>query len=177
MMTGQIELFRDSKKTRNLFLKSAGLCIILALAAVYSLGVFDGIIKIKLAVVSCAILVIMLFFLISSLLKLKDKAALVVINSRGISGSTTPVSKAFGEIVWPDVQDIQLEKVSGDTLVAFTVENDRKYADRLSKSYRGMAYKKEIDKYVIMYTASEIETDAPKLFDLVNQYWVANKSK
>lgn len=170
-MKDQIELFRDSKKSKNLFIRSAGICIVLAAAALYSLGVFDGIIKVKLAVGSSVFLLIMLWLLISSLLKLKDKSALIKINAKGITGSTTALSKAFGEIEWVDVADIQLQKVSGDTLVAFLIQNNHKYEGRLSRSFRGMAYKKDMDKYLIMYTASEIEIDAEKLFDLVTGYW------
>ncbi|KGE13345.1 STM3941 family protein [Sphingobacterium deserti] len=170
-MTRQIEIFRDSRKSRSLFIKTTALCVILAATAVYSVGVFDHVVKIKLAVVSCALLLIMLFMLVGSLRRLKDKSALVRINAKGISGTTTPLSKAFGEIEWGDVVDIQLQKVSGDTLVAFVIQDHPKYEKRLSKSFRSMAFKKETNHYVIMFTASEIETDADTLFDQAQQYW------
>ncbi len=173
-MTEQIEIFRDSTKSKNLFIKTTALCIVLAIVAAYSLGIFDQVLKIKLAAGSCVLLVIMLVMLIGALLRLKDRSALVTLNAKGISGTTTPLSKAFGEIEWLDVIDIQLRKVSGDTLVAFVIQNHPKYEGRLSKSFRGMAYQKETDQYIIMYTASEIETDAETLFDQVTQYWRAN---
>ena len=167
----QIEIYRDSKKSRNLFIKTTALCAVLAAMAVYSFGVFDHVIKIKLAVISSALLLIMLFLLIGSLRQLKDKSPLVKINAKGISGTTTPLSKAFGEIEWSDVVDMELQKVGGDTLVAFVIQNHPKYEKRLSKSFRSMAYQKNTDHYVIMYTASEIEADADTLFDQAHQYW------
>ncbi|TDS12174.1 STM3941 family protein [Sphingobacterium paludis] len=170
-MTEQIEIFRDSKKSKKLFIRSIVLCLVLAGMAVYSFGVFDRVIKIKLAVVSCALLLVMLFMLVGALRQLKDKSALVKINAKGISGKTTPLSKAFGEIEWSDVVDMELRKVGGDTLVAFIIQEHPKYERRLSKSFRSMAYQKDSKHYVIMYTASEIETDAETLFDQAIHYW------
>ncbi|WP_437917952.1 STM3941 family protein [Sphingobacterium sp. LRF_L2] len=118
-MKEEIQLYRDVRKSKNLFLKTTGICVVLAATLIYGLGVFDHVLKVKLVVGSALILAIMLFLLINALLKLRDKSPLIRINSNYIVGNTTLLSKAFGEIEWSDVEDIHLEKVAGDTLVVF----------------------------------------------------------
>lgn len=164
-------LYRNAEKTKKLFLYVAAVTILLALVLIYSLGVFDGIFKTKPAVISGAILLIMLFLSFKTFAGVRDKAPLIELDGTGFYGKTTPLSKAFGRVEWIDVTDIQLQKTGGDTLVITTVTNTEKYAGRLSKMMWKMAFDDQRSELNLMYSASEIDIDAKQLHDLFLSYW------
>ncbi|WP_433832236.1 STM3941 family protein [Flavobacterium anhuiense] len=170
-MNEEINLYRNAKKTRNLILYASTISIVLAMLFLYSIGTFDGIFKTKPAVISGAILLIMLFLTFKSLASVRDKSPLIHMDSNGFSGKTTPLSKAFGRVEWVDVTDIELQKLGGDTLVVVTVDNADKYNGRLSKMMWKMAYDEQNSKLNLMYSASEIDIDAAKLYDLFAKHW------
>ncbi|MDP5201978.1 STM3941 family protein [Flavobacterium sp. DG2-3] len=170
-MNEETNLYRNTKKTRNLLLYASGISVLLAIAFLYGIGTFDGIFKVKLSIASGAILLIMLVLTFKMLASVKDKSPLIQIDSNGFSGRTTPVAKAFGRIEWQDVTDVQLNKVGGDTLVAVTIDNITKYEGRVSKFLWKMAHDEQNSRVNIMYSASEVDIDAKALYDLFLSYW------
>jgi hypothetical protein len=170
-MKKEIQLYRNSQKTKKLLFTSLGVCIILLLVIMYSAGIFDGELKIKPLVFSAAVFLIMLILLVKSVLSLNDKSPLIELNQQSFYGKTTPMSKSFGIVNWEDVADIQLEKTGGDTLVVVTINNPEKYEGRLSKMLWNMALNKETNQLTLMYSASEIDVDSNELFNLFHKSW------
>ncbi|WP_437918294.1 hypothetical protein [Sphingobacterium sp. LRF_L2] len=68
-----------------------------------------------------------------------------------------------------------LKKLRGIPWLFFTVKDGSKYDGRLSAYFRKMSYDHVNKRYRIMYTVSEIQGDAQQLFELVTEYWEANK--
>lgn len=174
-MKEETKLYRNAKKTRNLFLYVGAITILLAILFLYCTGIFDGELKIKPAVISGAFLLIMLFLSLKSLAGIRDKSPLIEIDATGFSGKTTPLSKAFGRVEWADVANIQLEDMGSDTLVTVTVSNAQKHRDRLSKMMWKMAHDEQNSELNLMYSASEIDIDAKELYDILVSYWKEQK--
>ncbi|TCC93110.1 hypothetical protein [Pedobacter hiemivivus] len=176
-MKEEIKLFRNTKKTRTLLLSSLGVCMLLGLGILYSVGLFDGELKMKPAIFSAAAFLIMLFLTLKTLLSLKDKSPLIELNGQMFVGKTTPISKAFGQVDWIDVKDIQLQKTGGDTLVVVTVGNTDKYAGRLSKMSWNMVFDKSSEQLQLMYSTSEVDIEPKPLFDLFISFWEGSSKK
>lgn len=170
------KLYRNAKKTRNLFLYVSAISIILILIFLYCIGFFGGELKIKPAIIFGTFLLIMLFLTLKNLAGIKDKSPLIEIDATGFSGKTTPLSKAFGRVEWSDVIYIHLEKIGGDTLVITTLGNALKYRDRLSIIMWKMAYDKQNSNLKLMYSASEIDINAEELYNLLVSYWKVQKN-
>jgi hypothetical protein len=171
-----IKLYRNSKKTKKLLLTSLGVCVILLVVILYSVGIFDDVLKIKPLIFSGAAFLIMLILLLKSVMGLKDKSPLIELNKQTFYGKTTPISKSFGIVNWEDVADIQSQKTGGDTLVIVTINNPEKYEGRLSKMLWNMAYSKETNQLTLMSSASEIDIDSNELFNLFNKSWKESTS-
>lgn len=170
-MKEETNLYRNAKKTKNLFLYTGLVCLILAGFLLYSVGIFDGIFKIKPAIASGAVLLIMLFLFFKSIAGVRDKSELIHFDATGFLGKTTPISKTFGRVEWADVTDIRLEKMEGDTLVNVTIGNTQKYAGRLSSFKWKMVYDEQNSELNLMYSASEIDANAEELYNLFLTYW------
>ncbi|MEI2274370.1 hypothetical protein OHD16_19640 [Sphingobacterium sp. ML3W] len=170
-MKKETNLYRNEKKTTRLLFSTAGICLLLFIILLYCMGLFDGILRIRALVFSATFLVIMLYFFLKTLISLRDKSALISLDSCYFSGKTTPLSKAFGQGEWSDVTNIQLEKVGGDMLVVVSLHNRAKYKGRLSKIFQKMAYEESTQQLHLTYSASEIDLDAQTLFDLFVSYW------
>lgn len=170
-MNEETKLYRDGKKTRNLLLYASSVSLILIIVLLYSVGIFDDILKIKAAIFSGAALLFMVFLMFKSIAGVRDKTPLIQFDSTGFYGKTTALSKAFGKVEWSDVTDIQLQKTGGDTLVITTVGNTDKYVGRISKLMWKMAYDEQNSQLNLMYSASEIDIDAKQLYDLFLKYW------
>jgi len=170
-MNEEINFYRNTRKTLNLLLYVSGIGILLLIAFVYAIGTFDGVFKIKLSIASGAFILIMLALIFKMLASIKDKSPLIHIDSKGFSGRTTPAAKAFGRIEWKDVTDLQLNKVGGDTLVAVTIDNIAKYDGKVSKFVWKMTHDEQNSKLNVMYSASEIDIDANRLYDLFLSHW------
>lgn len=175
-MQKEIQLYRNSKKTKKLLFTSSGICIILLLVIIYSAGIFDGELKIKPLVFSAGAFLIVLILLLKSVLSLKDKSPLIELNKQSFCGKTTPMSKSFGTVNWEDVADIQLQKNGGDTLIVVSINNPEKYDGRLSKMFWNMAYSKDTNQITLMYSSSEVDVDANELFALFNKSWKESTS-
>lgn len=171
MMKGEVKLYRNKKKTNKLLLYALTVCIVLVAVLLYSIGLFDGEMKLKPAIFSGAALLIMLILTLKTLVNLRDKSPLIEMNEQMFMGKTTPLSKAFGRVDWVDVKDVQLQKMGGDTLVVVTVGNSDKYAGRLSKMMWNMAYDKSTGALQLMYSAAEVDVDAKALFELFADFW------
>ncbi|SMC62612.1 hypothetical protein [Pedobacter nyackensis] len=176
-MKEEIKLYRNFKKTRTLLLSSLGICILLALVILYSIGLFDGEMKVKPAVFSTGAFLIMLFLTIKCLLSLKDKSPLIEFSKEMFIGKTTPISKAVGQVDWIDVNDIQLQKMGGDTLVVVTIGNTDKYEGRISKMLWNMAFDKPSQQLQLMYSSSEVDIEPKPLFDLFISFWESANKK
>ncbi|RYF26777.1 MAG: hypothetical protein EOO42_00540 [Flavobacteriales bacterium] len=137
----------------------------------YSLGFYDGNSSIKVAVISGALLLVMLYLLISSLLQLKNKNPLITLDEHSFAGTTTPLARAFGVGYWEDVKHIELVKVGGDTLVSVTLTNTSTYQNRLSNMLYKMAHDERSGTLNIMYSSSEVSMDERQLLELFNSYW------
>ncbi|MFH7018905.1 STM3941 family protein [Flavobacterium sp. FlaQc-47] len=170
-MNEETKLYRNAKKTRNLLLYASSVTLILIIVLLYGIGIFDAIVKTKVAIFSGAALLIMVFLMFKCIEGVRDKSPLIQFDSTGFYGKTTPLSKAFGRVEWSDVTDIQLQKTGGDTLVITTVGNTDKYVGRLSKLMWKMAYDEQNSQLNLMYSASEIDIDAKQLYDLFLKYW------
>lgn len=176
-MKQEINFYRNTKKTKKILLSSAAICIILAGVVVYSVGVFDGILKLKPAIFSGAALLIMLFLIGSTLAGMRDKSPIMHLDANEFYGKTTPLSKAFGTAQWNDVTDIKVEKSGGDTLVIVTLSNTEKYVGHLSKMFWKMAYNDQNKTITLMYSASELDINAKELFTFFVDYWKSAQQK
>jgi len=174
-MLTDLKIFRNRKKTRNILLTTAGICIAMALICVYGLGVFDNIFKAKVTVVSGALFLLLFFLMIKSLLNLKDKSAFIELTPDYAKGKTAPLPKSIGEIYWKDVTAIDMAKIGGDTLVIVFLNNPEFYRSKLSKMFFDMAYDKELQELQVSYSASEIDMRITELYDLFISYWEAYK--
>lgn len=170
-MEKEIKLYRNSKKTNKLLFTSLGVCIVLLIVILYSIGIFDGELKTKPLVFSGGAFLIMFILLVKSLLGLKNKRPLIELNKENFYGKTTPISKSFGIVQWEDITDIQLQKTGGDTLVVVTISNPEKYQGRLSKMFWNMAYDNSTNQLALMYSTSEIDIDSNELFNLFIKFW------
>jgi len=176
-MREAINLYRNTKKTTRLLVSSIGVFMLLAVVLLYSIGLFDGVLRTKSIVFSGAVMLIMFFLILKSVIGLRDKSALISLTSDQFVGKTTPLSKAFGYGEWMDVRDIQLQKVGGDTLVVVSVANVEKYRGRLSKMLWNMAYDESNQLLHLGYSSSEIYLNANALFDLFVQYWLESQKR
>ena len=176
-MKQEINFYRNTKKTKKIVLSAAAVCIVLLGVVLYSVGIFDGILKIKPAIFSGATLLIMLFLIGSTLTGIRDKSPIMHLDANEFYGKTTPLSKAFGKAEWKDVTHIQIEKSGGDTLVIVTVTNTEKYLGRVSKMFWNMAFDKTNQTLTLMYSASELDIDAKELFALFVDYWESAKGQ
>lgn len=174
-MDQEANLYRNRSKTAKLLSLSGVICVVLLLLFLYCIGIFDGELKVKPAVFSGGILLIMLGLLVNSLLNLRDKSAQISLNKRHFSGKTTPMAKAFGAGNWDDVTAINLQKVGGDTLVVVTLGNAANYKDRLSAMLWKMAYDATSQQLNIMYSASVIAIEPTELYELFMTYWQNSK--
>ena len=127
------KLYQDTKKAKNILLFTVSIAILLAILFLYSTGLLDDELKIKPVVISGSLLLIMFFISLKILVKIIDKTPLIEIDTIGFSGSTTPLSKAFGRIEWYDVTNIKLKIVREDTLVVATLGNQEKFRKHTSK--------------------------------------------
>lgn len=175
-MDQETKFFRNKSKTVKLLMTSGLVCVVLLFVLLYAIGLFDGVLKVKVAVFSGGALLVMLFLLLNSLFNLRDKTAQIVLNKTSFLGKTTPLAKAFGAGNWTDVTAITLEKVGGDTLVIVTLGHANQYKERLSSILWKMAYHAPTDELNIMYSASVIEIDAAELYELFMSYWKDSKS-
>lgn len=175
-MTHETKLYRNSRKSLKLLITSGGICIFLLGIFLHSVGLFDGLVRVKSAVFAGAILFIMLFLFFKALVELKDKSARIVLNSVHFVGKTTPLSQKFGVGDWDDVSNIGLHKVGGDTLVVVTINNPSKYADRLPKALWDMAYNEQTNELNVMHSSSEIDVNPDGLFELFTSYWQKSKA-
>ncbi len=174
-MDQEANLYRNRSKTTKLLSLSGVICIVLLLLFLYCIGIFDGELKVKPAVFSGGILLIMLGLLVNGLLSLRDKSAQISLNKSHFSGKTTPMAKAFGAGNWDDVTAINLQKVGGDTLVVVTLGIASNYKDRLSAMLWKMAYDEASQQLNIMYSASVIAIEPSELYELFMTYWQNSK--
>ena len=174
-MDQEANLYRNKSKTTKLLSLSGVICIVLLLLFLYCIGIFDGELKVKPAVFSGGILLIMLGLLVNGLLSLRDKSAQISLNKSHFPGKTTPMAKAFGIGNWDDVAAINLQKVGGDTLVVVTLGNASDYKERLSSMLWKMAYDAPSQQLNIMYSTSVIGIEATELYELFMTYWQNSK--
>ncbi|MFZ0597025.1 MAG: hypothetical protein WAM46_08590, partial [Flavobacterium sp.] len=102
-MNEETKLYRNAKKTRNLLLYASSVTLILIIVLLYGIGIFDAIVKTKVAIFSGAALLIMVFLMFKCIAGVRDKSPLIQFDSTGFYGKTTPLSKAFGRVEWSDV--------------------------------------------------------------------------
>lgn len=176
-MREETKLYRNAKKTRNLFLYVGSITFLLAIIFLYCIGTFGGELKTKPAVLSGGFLLIMLFLSFKSLASIRDKSPLIQIDTTGFTGKTTPLSKAFGRVEWSDVTDIQLDDTGGDALVITTIGDPQKHRNRLSKIMWKMAHDEQNSELNLMYSASEIDIDAKELYNILVSYWKGQEKK
>ena len=168
-----MEFYRDRKKSMTLILICSGLLVVFIATFLYSIGLFDGQVGTKLAVVTGIFSIILVIIIINKLLTLGDKSPLVIISNEGIISKVTAVSKASGLILWKDIVDINLEKVGADTLVTLTVKNADHYLPLIKKKLSGMVTNGLADangNLPISLTASELSIDAQELYNVIANF-------
>lgn len=170
------KLYQDTKKAKNILLFTVSIAILLAILFLYSTGLLDDELKIKPVVISGSLLLIMFFISLKTLIGIIDKKPLIEIDAMGFSGSTTPLSKAFGRIEWSDVTNIKFKVVRQDTLVVVTLGNAEKFRNHTSKIVWEMAHDEQNSELNLMYSVSEIDIDAQELYDLLLSYWKQKKT-
>ncbi|GGE39054.1 hypothetical protein GCM10011413_00780 [Pedobacter psychrotolerans] len=107
------------------------------------------------------------------LISLNRSAPMLVLSKEGISSTVTAVSKAAGLICWKDILHISLAKVGWDTLVELTVSRSEHYMPVIKKKLSAMAVSGIQDaagNLQIFLTASELDMDANKLFEIIQDY-------
>jgi len=154
----------------NLILICTALLVVCIATFLYSIGLFDDQVGIKLAVVTGIFSAILVIVIIKKLLTLRDQSPLVILSNEGIISKVTAVSKASGLIFWKDIIDVNLEKVGADTLVTLTVENSDHYLPLIKKKLSGMVTNGLADAnghIPISLTASELNIDAQELYNVI----------
>lgn len=165
-----VEFFRNRKKSINLLLILSGVLVLMLLILLYSSGIIsDGTIIAKGVAFSSIGSIILAIIIIKTMISLKDKSPLIVLAPEGITAKVTAVSKAAGLILWQDIDDIQLHKVGGDTLVTLIINNSEPYSAKIRKKLSSIALEKDQDLQIYM-TASVLDISAKELFDQVTAY-------
>lgn len=164
-----VEFYRNRKKSVNLLLILSGVLVLMLLILLYSSGLISDRVIAKGIAFSSIASVILAIIIIKTLISLTDKSPLIVLAPEGITAKVTAVSKASGLILWEDIDDIQLHKVGGDTLVALIINNSEPYSAKIRKKLSSMALDKDQDLHIYM-TASVLDINAEELFDQVNAY-------
>lgn len=164
-----VEFYRNRKKSINLLLILSGVLVLMLLILLYSSGLISDAIIAKGIAFSSIASVILAIIIIKTLISLKDKSPLIVLSPDGITARVTAVSKAAGLILWEDIDDIQLQKVGGDTLVALSMNKSEPYSTKIRKKLSAIALDKDQALHIYM-TASVLDINAEELFDQVNDY-------
>lgn len=165
----ETKLYRNQDKTRKLLITTGAICLGLLAIFIYSLGLFDGELKIKPAVGAGVLLLLLGTLFIKSVFSLKDKSPRIILTTEYFTGKTAPLTKALGIGYWKDVRDIHLEKIGGDTVVVVCLANREIYRQRLSKMLLQIAEVE--DQLYIMYSTSEIDLEPNELYTLFKHYW------
>jgi hypothetical protein len=165
-----MELYRDKKKSNILLLIYAGIIVVLIAIFLYSIGLFDDHISVKLATITGVFVVILAIVIISKSLSMLETSPIVIFNDEGIISKTTAVSKAAGLILWKDIIGINLDKVGADILITLTVDKPQHYLPLIKKKLSGMIANGLADhngNLLISLTASELEIDAQELITAI----------
>jgi len=168
-----MKLYRNRKKTLKLFFSFAGLFLVLLLAFLYSIGLFDSVISVKLAAATSVLGLIVAIVLLKILFSLKDTSPLIELNKDGIKARVTALSKAAGLIYWKDVLDMVIEKRHGDMLVVVSVARSDYYIPLIRKRLSAFmidGIQDERGNLQICLTASELDMDVETLFLSMNSF-------
>ena len=168
-----MEFYRNRRKTVNIILACTGLLAVLILLFLYGVGIFNDIIRPKVAAFSGGLGLVLAFVVVKTLLSSNDTSALVILNKDGIITKVTAVSKAAGLIRWDDIKDMSLNKVGGDQLVTLSVSNSGHYMPIIRKKLSALVTNGLEDPHgnlQINLTASELDIEAPELFKLISDY-------
>lgn len=164
-----MEFYRNRKKSINLLLVLSGILVLMLVILLYSSGIISAEIIGKGIAFSSIASVILAIIIIKTLISLKDKSPLIILTPEGIISKVTAVSKAAGLILWKDINDIQLQKVGGDTLVALIISTPEPYSTKIRKKLSSIALDKDQDLHIYM-TASVLDINAQELFDKIKTY-------
>lgn len=173
-----MEFYINKKKSQSILYIYYGILAVFVLILLFSSGVVTESISLKGMVVSCVAIVILTVVLLKANIAQRDTSPMVKLDQEGITSRTTPMSKAAGVIRWEDITDINLNEMTGDTLVSLSVKNAESYTAVLLKKLPAFALKGIVNESGILtlhLTASELDFDAATLFNHITSY--ANKQR
>jgi hypothetical protein len=101
----------------------------------FSSGFITDSMSLKGVVISSIAIVILAIVLIKANLAQKDTSPMITLSTEGITSRTTPMSKAAGLIRWSDITDININEMTGDTLVSLSVKNADHYMAAMRKNF------------------------------------------
>jgi hypothetical protein len=173
-----MEFYINKKKSSSILYIYYGIFIVFALVLLFSSGLVTDTVSLKGIVISAIALVILAIVLLKANMAQRDTRPMVSLSDEGLTSRTTPMIKAAGLIKWEDITDINLEQLTGDTLVVISLKNADHYMVALRKNMPAFALKDIVDANGILtlnLSAAELDFDAAVLFNHITTY--ANKQK
>jgi len=168
-----MEFYINKKKSNNVLYIYYGISIVFALVLLFSSGLVTETTSLKGIVISSVALVILAIVLVKANIAQRDTRPMVSLSDEGLTSRTTPMIKAAGLIRWEDITDINIEKLTGDTLVVLSVKNADHYMVALRKKMPAFATKDIVDANGILtlnLSAAELDFDAAELYNHITTY-------
>ena len=168
-----MEFYINKKKSSSVLYIYYGISIVFALVLLFSSGLVTETTSLKGIVISSVALVILAIVLIKANMAQRDTSPMVSLSDEGLTSRTTPMIKAAGLIKWEDITDINLVKLTGDTLVVLSVKNADHYMVALRKKMPAFATKDIVDANGILtlnLSAAELDFDAAELYSHITTY-------
>ena len=168
-----MEFYINKKKSSSVLYIYYGISIVFALVLLFSSGLVTETTSLKGIVISSVALVILAIVLIKANMAQRDTSPMVSLSDEGLTSRTTPMIKAVGLIRWEDITDINLVKLTGDTLVVLSVKNADHYMVALRKKMPAFATKDIVDANGILtlnLSAAELDFDAAELYSHITTY-------
>jgi len=168
-----MEFYINKKKSSSVLYIYYGISIVFALVLLFSSGLVTETTSLKGIVISSVALVILAIVLIKANMAQRDTSPMVSLSDEGLTSRTTPMIKAAGLIRWEDITDINLVKLTGDTLVVLSVKNADHYMVALRKKMPAFATKDIVDANGILtlnLSAAELDFDAAELYSHITTY-------
>jgi hypothetical protein len=130
-----MEFYINKKKSRSILYIYYAILVVFCLMLLFSSGFITDSMSLKGVVISSIAIVILAIVLIKANLAQKDTSPMITLSTEGITSRTTPMSKAAGLIRWSDITDININEMTGDTLVSLSVKNADHYMAAMRKNF------------------------------------------
>jgi hypothetical protein len=168
-----MEFYINKKKSRSILYIYYAILVVFCLMLLFSSGFITDSMSLKGVVISSIAIVILAIVLIKANLAQKDTSPMITLSTEGITSRTTPMSKAAGLIRWSDITDININEMTGDTLVSLSVKNADHYMAAMRKKLPAFALKDIVNGDGILtlhLSASQLDFDAHALFNHITTF-------